>query len=392
MRLGVHAVSAKMGGAATYITNVVPELVRQLHDDTEESRIILWHSGIAKPGAPWAAGVDTRQVEDEQRTLVRGGAPLRRLWFDQVTLPRVARRERLDGVFATANYCSMVPACRQVLLVRNPIPFDDTFIARMPPRVRLSLMLQRTLTLRSMHAADVVLFPTAAMSDLVAGWTPRESTWRVAHYGALHSRFRPRDAGLPRDGRTVRLLHVSTYSDQKNIGVLLRALEALERETPGAFELQLTAGFDKTWIGKNPAFPNFSADAARFAELSRRALATDVSWTPYADLPELYRRSDIFVFPSYTESFGHPLVEAMASGLPIVAADTPVNRELCGDAAEYAPPFDVQALADTIRRVAGDESLQRRLAASGLARAGHFTWRNHVETVVAALRNPRRDG
>ena len=50
----------------------------------------------------------------------------------------------------------------------------------------------------------------------------------------------------------------------------------------------------------------------------------------YANLPQLYRDHDVFVFPSVSETFGHPMAEAMSTGLPVVASDTPVNLEICG--------------------------------------------------------------
>ena len=66
---------------------------------------------------------------------------------------------------------------------------------------------------------------------------------------------------------------------------------------------------------------------------------------------EVYQSSHVFVFPSVCESFGFPQVEAMASGLPILAADTPVNREICGQAAIYFAPEDDHVLAAQLKRL-----------------------------------------
>ncbi|HYE72551.1 MAG TPA: glycosyltransferase, partial [Blastocatellia bacterium] len=102
-------------------------------------------------------------------------------------------------------------------------------------------------------------------------------------------------------------------------------------------------------------------------------------------LPEIYRSSDIFVFPSYTESFGLPLVEAMASGLPIVASDVPVNRELCGDAAIYFSVFDAEDCARAIQLIAEDSGLRCRLREASLKRAKDFTWERHTADLVAVF-------
>jgi glycosyltransferase involved in cell wall biosynthesis len=101
------------------------------------------------------------------------------------------------------------------------------------------------------------------------------------------------------------------------------------------------------------------------------------------DVPRLYRDSDLFVFPSIAESFGHPLVEAMASGLPILASDIPVCREICGEAAIYFDPFNAKSLAEAIVHLEKDITLRKRLGEAGRRRAeSKFNWADHVDRLV----------
>ncbi len=100
----------------------------------------------------------------------------------------------------------------------------------------------------------------------------------------------------------------------------------------------------------------------------------------------LYEAADLFIYPSLCESFGFPLVEAMASGLPVIAADLPLNREMCGEAAVYYPAKDPAALAREIRRVAGDEPLRARLSSAGRTRSRRFSWDDHVDSIMAVVR------
>jgi glycosyltransferase involved in cell wall biosynthesis len=107
---------------------------------------------------------------------------------------------------------------------------------------------------------------------------------------------------------------------------------------------------------------------------------------------EHYRRADIFVFPSLAESFGHPLVEAMAHGLPIIASDTPINREMCGDAAVYFRPMDPDHLAQAIRRVATNQPLQNRLSVEGRQRVRtKFNWQTHIRRILQAAQTDDRE-
>jgi glycosyltransferase involved in cell wall biosynthesis len=98
------------------------------------------------------------------------------------------------------------------------------------------------------------------------------------------------------------------------------------------------------------------------------------------ELARLYRGAACLVFPSRYEGFGLPLVEAMASGTPVVAAPDAALREVAGDAAVFAEPA---GLADGVRRALAE---RERLVAAGLERARHFTWEETARRTVAVYR------
>ena len=101
---------------------------------------------------------------------------------------------------------------------------------------------------------------------------------------------------------------------------------------------------------------------------------------------KLYQENDIFVFPSLVESFGHPLVEAMASGLPIIASDIPVHREICADAAVYFDPLDPDDLADKIVALSNNKNLFQDLREEGMKRVKmYFNWKDHVVRLVKII-------
>ena len=103
---------------------------------------------------------------------------------------------------------------------------------------------------------------------------------------------------------------------------------------------------------------------------------------PYRLLHHLYRACDIYVTPAYTETFAHPLVEAMASGLPIVASDLAVHREVTADSACFFPRFSPEQLADRVCRLANDGGLRQELSVAGKRRSLDFSWKAHVNKLI----------
>jgi glycosyltransferase involved in cell wall biosynthesis len=95
---------------------------------------------------------------------------------------------------------------------------------------------------------------------------------------------------------------------------------------------------------------------------------------PLADLPALYAGAAAFVFPSYYEGFGLPLLEAMACGTPVITSNRAAMPEVVGDAAVQVDPDRHREFAEAVLAVLADRHRHEDLRARGLRRAAHFTW------------------
>ena len=104
------------------------------------------------------------------------------------------------------------------------------------------------------------------------------------------------------------------------------------------------------------------------------------------DLPAVYNLAEAFVFPSLYEGFGIPLLEAMACGTPVVAADNSSLPEVVGDAGLLVGATDVQALTRALERLLNDATLRQTLIARGLTRAMRFTWLRAAQDLLATYR------
>ncbi|HEY6293094.1 MAG TPA: glycosyltransferase family 1 protein [Terriglobia bacterium] len=120
----------------------------------------------------------------------------------------------------------------------------------------------------------------------------------------------------------------------------------------------------------------------RRERLAQRVLT--LGYVPAPQLASLYRAASVFLFPSFEEGFGIPVLEAMARGVPVVAAGTSSLPEVGGDAVLYANPHSLDEIGARVRQIVEDPGLQSDLGQRGLVRARQFTWRRTAEETLAA--------
>ena len=103
-------------------------------------------------------------------------------------------------------------------------------------------------------------------------------------------------------------------------------------------------------------------------------------------LRALYRQARVFLFPSWVEGFGLPILEAMAAECPVLTADRSAPAEVAGDAALKASPFEVAEMAAALRRLVNDDALRAELVPKGLARVADFSWKRTAEVTLQSYR------
>jgi glycosyltransferase involved in cell wall biosynthesis len=163
------------------------------------------------------------------------------------------------------------------------------------------------------------------------------------------------------------LLFVGAVQPRKNLGRLCQALAALRLRLP------LVAVGPKGWLWQ---------EELRSAQpLQRRKKLIWLRHVPRPHLQALYAGARFLIFPSLYEGFGLPPLEAMAHGCPVLASNTSSLPELCGDAAVFADPYDVDDLAEKILGLVRDESLRHRLRERGYERLTLFSAARHRERV-----------
>ena len=218
------------------------------------------------------------------------------------------------------------------------------------------------------------------------------------HHGFDQDAFTSDATPLPSAAKTqleegedaLRLLFVSHYNYYRNFETLFRAMPILRSRLNGKkVKLFLTCQLKS---GENPGTYRAESAASVANNLQGREDIVELGTIPYRSLHHLYRACHIYVTPAYAESFAHPLIESMSSGLPVVASDLPVHREICGDAGIYFPRFSPDALAERILQIQESPELAEKLSCNGLRRARDFSWSEHVERLLALAQELVRSG
>jgi glycosyltransferase involved in cell wall biosynthesis len=376
MHLFINALAASAGGGLTYIRNVLPHLAAQ-----PDLRVtVALSSGLREE----FCGFGNVEFLDPQVSHAR------RFWYEQSELPNLIGRCRADVLLSTGNFALRKSPVPQILLSRNSLYTSSDFYrdlrSRHEYRAWLDTHLRALIAKRSIRWADVTVAPSEAFAAELRRWTGAPVL--AIHHGFDQENFVSDSSPLGPEVEeklraaepSLKLLFVSHYNYYRNFETLIRALPLLRDQMMGRqVKLLLTCSLV---AGKNPGAYRPEAAAALVKKLGVSDMVVELGAIPYRQLHLLYSRADVYVTPAYTETFSHPLVEAMASGIPVVASDLAVHQEICGVAAAYFPPFSAEALAGIVAQVVASPETSRHMAAAGLERASQFSWKTHVEKIL----------
>ena len=228
--------------------------------------------------------------------------------------------------------------------------------------------LNATMPLYCRRAGAIITVSESSRRDILAhyGLDPAKVT---VIYEAASPEFVPalpaaveearRRYGLPKRF----LIHVGTIEPRKN---LTRLVEALQHLHDGGLVVPLLVVGSKGWL--------YDDLFRRLEELEVGAQVRFPGYVPSSDLPLLYSAATLAAMPSVYEGFGLPVLEAMACGIPVVSSNASSLPEFGGEAARYFDPYDVEAMADTIRTVWTDSDLLAEMRRQGLIQAAKFSW------------------
>jgi glycosyltransferase involved in cell wall biosynthesis len=295
--------------------------------------------------------------------------PIQNIIWHQAVLPRLLREQQIDVLH--------VPSYRRLLCsgpCRLVATIHDLALFHLGKKYDWARMFYgRAIARRLAQRQDEIIATSHnTAQDIVHFFNLDRARISVIYNGVEHSRFYPgsREQAQAEMGQRFKLhspffLYVSRLEHPaKNHVRLISAFNQFKSATRSNWQLVL-GGSD--WHG---------ADTIRTA-VQQSPFEQDIrllGFVDNADLPNLYRAAEVFVYPSLYEGFGMPPVEAMACGCPVICSNRGSLGEVVGDAAAIVNPEDVDSMAEQLLLLARNGDVREQLRTAGLTRAGRFDW------------------
>jgi len=352
--IDAHSVGAQLAGNESYAVN----LIEALAEIDQANRYTLY---VTKPAA-----ID-RFANRWPNFTVRQTLPHTPLVRIPLTLSAELRRRPVDVLHVQFTSPPFAP-CPVVTTIHD-LSFEhlpETFKRR--SRAQLRLTVRRTarkaaviLTLSEFSRRDII--ETYAVDPERVIVTPAAAP---THFKPVVDEARLKEMRERYGIGANYLLSLGSIQPRKNLKRLIDAFLSLRTARPKESLPQLVIAGKRGWLDD---------DVFRAAQQNDLGAAVKfIGYVPEADLPALFAGAICFVYPSYFEGFGLPVLEAMQCGAPVIAGNQTSLPEVAGDAALLFDPFDTSALGEAIGQVIDHADYRAELRAKGLKRASEFSW------------------
>jgi glycosyltransferase involved in cell wall biosynthesis len=339
---------------------VALETIRALADYKQHEFVVF-----VKPDADHNGLPNTPNVEIVE--LAGGPYPV----WEQYALPKAVKQYGIDLLHCTANtaplHCSvpMVLTLHDIIFLENQPLLRGSWYQRFGNQYRRWNVPQvvskcdRIITVSDFERQRIIDQLKLAPEQVVSIWNAVSDQFRIIDDRQQIAQVR-QQYNLPDEF----IFFLGNTDPKKNVRNVLKSLLLLKQQ--GLLTLPVV-------ISNLPA----AALNELLTEIGGQALADDIilcGYIPNSVLPCVYNAATIFLCPSLRESFGLPILEAMACGTPVITSNTSSMPEVAGEAALLVDPTSPEAMALAIERLIDQPGLRARLCEQGLSRAALFSW------------------
>lgn len=306
-----------------------------------------------------------------------------RIRFDELVLPGLLEAFAPDVILCLGNVGVRTDVAPQILLVQDSHYFyPPRHYAQASPLDMLKYRVQRYRLARDLKRTRVLLCQTRSALHRLRQWYAFDGPIHLLPNAISVDSLAGADGGEadPRIIGDFRLFYLTRYYPHKNIELILDLFVRHGAALPGV-KVYLTL------------CPSHGRKARRLLAAVEKAGLQDriINLGPVQqqDIAGLFRSMHALVMPSTLESFSGTYLEAMAFGCPVLTSDLDFAREVCGNAALYFDPWNVDSLLDSIQTLRADPALATRLVESGrqVFASNSVSWQQNAATLVAIVRD-----
>ena len=370
MRVGINAiflVAGKGGGIERYLRG----LISGLKVIDKENEYLLFTSRDCR--GTFNLRDNFKEIYCDVSSTYR---PAKILW-EQFILPWKLRSYKIDVLLSAGNIAPAVHPCPSVVMIYDMIPFIRPEGFSIPELFALKTLFALTAKMSS----KIITVSESSKNEIVNRFKISNDKIKVI-YGACDEYFRPtaidnKTDNLKRYGVNGKyILYVASSRPYKNIDGLIKAYKIL-KDRYGIEHSLIVTGL----AGK--------AQSGLLTMAQELKLESDVRFSGFVndrDLPLLYSAADIFVYPSFYEGFGLPVLEAMSCGIPVAASNSTSLPEVVGNAGLLFDPHNTEQMAEVIYNLIKDSHLRKELVKKGFERVKEFSWEKTAMQVLSVLK------
>jgi glycosyltransferase involved in cell wall biosynthesis len=359
MKIGINALFIRPGwhgGTEVYLRSLLSALLEIGHEhefylftNKENHHTFLFDApNIKKIHIPIWAGIK----------------PLR-VFSEQVALPRQASKLKLDIIHGPGYTTPIFGPCARVVTIHD---LQYCYYPEIYPKGQY-IFFRLFIPLSAKTSSMIIVDANSTKIDLEKFLAIPPQKIKTIHL-APHPRFTQPPS--PNEIRAVRnkynlphnyILTISSFRPQKNT---LRLIKAYHQLCQKGITCKLVL------VGRKLDPYSDVQQLIRDLKLDGKIITT--GYVPDEDLPALYKEADLFVYPSYFEGFGIPVLEAMACGLPVILSNVASLPEAGGQAGYYVDPYNIEDIAEAMYNVLTQPALYKELSSKGLKHAHNFSW------------------
>lgn len=297
--------------------------------------------------------------------------------YEQVLLPRAARKNQVDLVHYTDNSATAIDPIPFVVTLHDAMHTRPLGAVRPKPNFRYRMVYgykKWAIARSAPRAWAVVTVSEFSKRQILKQMGLDESRVFVTPEGVDRRLFKKVSR---KPSNLFKILAHGAADERKNISNILKVVKIL-RDQGKKFQL-IVVGMDEEEL----------RSTHYLQEMIALGVGESVEWAgqvPMEMIPHTYAEADLFLYPSRLEGFGLPVLEAFASGVPVVTSKTSSLPEVAGDAALLVDPESPKAVAQAVRQMMERPALRQRYIQKGLRRAKAFTWEKTARLTLEVYR------